>query len=473
MRLRNAVLAWAVVASSLGLFAAGASAFRHPNPTGRCRVQMFVAPRLINAGEPVTVFGDLICRGHASAANRVVRLFHHLRGEPGFSFVQSTTTDAQGFYQFQNVDAPIETTRIFYVRSHGAQSAVRRVRVAPAVTLSGPPEGTQILTGVANAVTFTGTVSPAAAEAGARVVLQRQNAVTGSEWRRIDSTRVAPDGTFSITHRFIVPGDASLRVIVRNRGHDVTGESNVLSYEISQAQNSALTIEASADPISYGQSVVLSGTLAGAANQPVTLLAHVTTQPGFAVVAQATTDSTGKYSFPAQAPVNSTYYKVQGGSESSAVLFEGVKVLLTAGVSSTSIAEGQALRFTGSVAPDHAGHVVYLERRNAAGTAFHVVEVATLTPQSTFSIAHQVYGTGAEIFRVYFPGGPENEGAPSQLFTIQVTPAPAATLQPEAPGNSSQPPEGSEAGGEKPDAELEGGGGKQHEGPPRHGRHHH
>jgi hypothetical protein len=456
MRLRRAVMVWAVVASSLGLFATGASAFRHTNPNGRCRIKMYVVPWRISAGEPVTIFGRLICRAPASSASQVVRLFHHVPGVPGFTPVQSTTTDANGFYQFQNADAPVETNRYYRVRSHGAQSANRGLRVAPQVTLAGPPEGTQIQTGVPNKVTFTGTVSPA--DVGARVVLQRQNALTGSEWRRIDLGRVQADGTFSITHTFVVPGDASLRVLVHSQGlrsqsRNVAGESNLLSYEISQAQNSELTIEASANPILYGQSAVIGGTLAGAANQPVTLLERLATHPGFTPVAQATTDGSGKYSFPAQAPVNSTFYEVQSGSKTSAVLFEGVKDLLAAQISASTVQEGQTLTFTGSVAPSHPGHVVYLERRNAAGTAFHVVEVGTLSAQSTFSITHQVYGTGTQVFRLYVPGGPENEGAPSQLFTVTVTPAPAAALKPEAPGNSTLPSEGSESNGEKPATE--------------------
>ncbi len=464
LRFKSAVSICAAAALSLGLFATGATAFRHPSPNGRCRIRMYAAPRRISAGEPVTIFGRLVCRREPRAAEQVVRLFHHVPGVPGFTFVQSTTTDANGFYEFQNADAPIETSRLFHVRAHGAESANRIVRVAPRVTLEGPPEGTQILTGYPNRVTFTGTVGPA--DIGARVILQRQNATTGGEWRRIDAGRVQENGAFSITHTFIVPGDASLRVLVRGERRDITGESNVLSYEISQAQNSELTIEASADPIAFGQSVTIGGTLVKGATQPVTLLARTAHQPGFAPVAQATTDANGKYSFPAQVPVNSTFYEVQGAGKTSAVLFEGVKYLLAAQISATTVQEGQTLTFTGSVAPSHPEHVIYLERRNAAGTAFRVVRVATLTAQSTFSIGYQVYGTGSQVFRVYIPGGPENEGAASEPFAVQVNPAPAAALVPEAPGNSTAPSEGSEAGSEKPGVEGEG------EGPTTGGREH-
>ena len=482
--------------SSLALFATEASAFRHPSPNGRCHVGMVVAPRQITADEPVTIFGRLVCRGRANAADRVVRLFHHILGTPGFTYVQSTTTDAQGFYQFQRADGVVETNRIWHVRSHGAESANRGVRVAAQVTLSGPPEGTQILTGVANKVTFTGTVTPA--DVGARVILQRQNALTGNEWHRIDSGVVEASGAFSITHTFIVPGDANLRVLVLSQGRNVPSPSDALTYEISQAQNPALTINASADPIVYGQSVTISGVLAGGADTPVTLLARTARQHGFAPVAQTTTDGSGNYAFPAQTPVNSTFYEVQASGSScppnavcaqpqicaagppphcgtpgttSAVLYEAVRYVLTAQVSATTVLEGQTLTFTGSVAPSRPGHVIYLERQNASDHEYHVVQVSTLSPESTYSIPYQVFSTGTDVFRIKIPGGPDNGEAVSQPFTIQVNPAPATTLTPESPSNSSGPAEGSTSPseGEREGEERTGEGTQE----PPHGGHHH
>jgi hypothetical protein len=514
MRLRRRLaLACTVAISLLALLATGASAFKHRSPSGRCRVDIQVVPRRITAGEPVTIFGRLVCRGRASAADQVVRLFHHVLGAPGFTYVQSTTTDALGFYQFQRADGVVETNRIWRVRAHGAESANKGVRVAAQVTLSGPPEGTQILTGPANKVTFTGTVTPA--DAGARVILQRQNALTGNEWRRIDSGVVAAGGGFSITHTFIVPGDANLRVLVRSQGRNIPSPSDVLSYEISQAQNPQLTIAASADPIVYGQSVTINGTLAGGADKPVVLLARTAHQHGFAPVAQATTNGSGDYVFAAQTPVNSTFYEVEtstpscaagsppraacpiylcpahtacgGGSQAmsspvryeppvkSAVLYEGVRNMLSAQVSPTSILEGQIITFTGSVAPSHPGHVIYLERQDASGQGFHVVQVSTLSQESTFSIPYQVYSTGTVVFRVHIPGGPDNGGAASQLFAIQVAAAPAATLMAETPGNSSGPAEGSTSPSEveKEGEERETGARPPGEGESAPGRHHH
>jgi hypothetical protein len=255
-------------------------------------------------------------------------------------------------------------------------------------------------------------------------------------------------------------------VLVRSDGLNIPSASTPLEYEISQAQNPSLTISSSADPISYGQSVTISGVVAGApASHPVTLWARTVHQHGFAPVDEATTDASGNYSFAAQSPVNSTLYWVGTSAPGcstapplvkackarqlkSAVLYEGVKDVLTAQVSASTVQAGQALTFSGIVAPDHTGHVIYLERQNAAGTGFHVVQVGYVLPGSAYSIVHQVYVPGTKVFRVEIPGGPDNGRAISQLFTIQVTPAPASALTPEAPNNSSQPSEGQTTGSE-------------------------
>ena len=416
-------------------------AAKHPSANGGCDVNINVAPRLITSGDAVVVFGRLRCRGRfqqpSGASGQTVTLLQRTVGAGGFAVAGTTTTDARGFYEF-TVPA-VQSNSIFFVRSHGAASGRKRVRVAAQVTLTGPPEGTQLFTGSAHKVTFSGTVSPA--DEGARVILQRQNAATGNDWHRIDIGRVGASGAFTIVHTFVVPGDANLRVLVRSQRSNIPSPSNVLSYEISQAQNPKLTIQASADPISFGQSVTISGTLAGGAKMPVTLLARTARQRGFAPVAEVTADSSGNYTFGAQSPINSTFYRVRGARRSSAVLYEGVKDVLTAKVSQTTVQAGKSVSFTGTVAPDHTGHVIFLERQNASGMGFHVVQVATVGAGSSYSITHTVYDPGTKVFRVTIPGGPENEGASSPPFTITVTPALLA-LSPEPPDNSSLPAEG-------------------------------
>lgn len=439
MRLRNLVLALVAASSLPAMAPAGAWAQKHPSPHGRCGVSINVVPRLIESGESVSAFGRLRCANRGGGAGRTVRLLQHTRGTPGFSVVQTTSTDGAGFYELTT--GSISANSVFYVRSRGAASGFRAVMVLAHVTLTGPPAGTQLLTGVASRVTFAGSMSPA--EVGALVVLQRQNAASGNEWHRIDAGRVGSGGGYSITHTFVVPGDANIRVLVRSQRRNVPSPSEVLNYEISQAQNPQLTIQASADPIVCAQTVTLSGVLSAApTGTPVTLLARSARQLGFAPVSEAKTDSGGDYGFPAQSPIASTFYEVRGAGRTSAVLYEGVKDVLSAEVSTDSIQAGQPLTFSGSVAPDHTGHVIYLEQQNRSGIGFHVVQVATVGAGSKYSIVRTVYGAGIEVFRVKIPGGPENEGSASSPFTIHVTAAPAAALGPEGPGNTTVPPEG-------------------------------
>jgi hypothetical protein len=407
---------------------------------GGCQVNINVTPHRFTAGDPVVIFGGLVCQGGASVANQTVALFQHLPTGRGYSQVQSATTDAGGFYEFSSVGA-VNTESAWFVRSDGAKSLAVQVGVAAQVTLQGPPDRAQLLTGAANKVTFTGTVNPT--DAGSAVVLQRQDAAAGNVWHRIDAIgQVGPEGGFSIVHTFPHPGAANVRVVVTNRGHvnphNIPSPSNVLSYEISQAQIPGLTIQASADPISAGQSVTISGTAAPGAGKQVTLLARIGTQK-FVQVAKATTDGGGKYTFPAQSPTAGTLYMVKRAGKASAQLYEGVSDALTAQVSQTTIQAGQPLTFAGTVAPDHSGHALYLERQNASGTGFHVVQLAAVGSGSSYSIVHTVYDAGTDVFRVAIPGGPENEGAASAPFSIEVTPAPADALMPEAPGNSSLP----------------------------------
>ena len=290
------------------------------------------------------------------------------------------------------------------------------------------------------------------------MILQRQNALTGNQWRRIDSGVVEATGNFTITHTFVVPGDANIRVLVRSQRRNVPSESNILTDTVSQAENPELTIQASADPISSGEAVTITGKVAVGANRSLTLMARTARQSGFTPIAQTTSNSSGEYSFPAQSLLNSTFYRVDAGQPvcppgeacpaialkpvSSAVLYEGVKDVLSAQASPTTVQAGQSVTFSGTVAPDHTGHVIYLERQDARGTGFHVIQLSFVGAGSAYSIVHQFYDAGSKVVRVYIPGGPENQGAPSQPFTIQVTPAPASALIPEAPENSTTPPEG-------------------------------
>jgi hypothetical protein len=439
MRFRNLVAACVAATSVLALAPAGASAAPHPSPSGLCNVNISASPHLLEAGEAASVYGRLRCQNRARGAGQVVRLLQRTVGSSVFKVVETTTTDARGFYELTT--PVLDANSVFYVRSHRAASGNRMVKAFAHVTISGPAEGTALLTGVPNHVTFSGMVSPA--DAGALVVLQRQNAVTGNEWHKIDTGTVGPEGAYTIPHTFIVPGDANIRVLVRSGRRLIPSPSEDLSYEISQTQNPLLTIVSSLNPLEEGQATSLSGVLAGAAaGTPVTLMGHTIRQVGFAPVAEVMTGSGGAYTFPPLSPVASTFYAVRSGAKSSAVLYQGVRDLLSATPSKFTVAAGEPLTFAGTVTPEHSGHVIYLEQQDRSGTGFHVVQVAFVGAGSAYSIVHTIYDPGTAVLRVRIPGGPENEGATSKPFTITVTPASIDLLTPEAANNSTQPSEG-------------------------------
>ena len=430
MRSIKLTAAIAAALTLLMLAATGASArplgHKHEGAASKCRIDLFAEPHTITSGESVEVFGQLRCPG-GSTEGQTVTVYGRSVGSPAFKVLGTPTTAAGGFYSL--VQSDVTTDSSFYASALGARSATRNVRVAPVVTLKGVSETVPLFTGFRNRATFTGAVNPA--DAGAELVLQRENATSSEEWNAIQFGTVGEGGLYSITHTFEVPGDANIRVVVRPHGKfSVRGISNTLSYGISQKQNPSLTILTTSYSVPYGSPVTLSGILAAGAGKTVTLQAR-TFGKEFAPVTTTTTTTGGDYSFIVT-PLQNTRYRVTGGGLKSAVLFEGVKYILTVGASAKTVQAGQPLRFAGTVTPGTVGKLVYLERENSSGGGFHVVDGGSVEPGGTYSITDYIFGSGKAVFRVRIPGDPDNQQASSETFPIEVTPAPPSSLKPAA-----------------------------------------
>jgi hypothetical protein len=429
-------LAVAALALAPGLVApATAAARRQRGAAGGCQVSLSVASARLTAGEPATLIGSLSCPLPAEAAEQAITIDQHLAGTPGFSVVGTATSEADGAFQFTT--AALEANSVFYASAQGTRSSRQAVKVAPAVTIGGPPPTAALPHAARGAsasfeesvVTFAGDIGPV--PAGTRVSLQRESATASEDWRRIGFGEVQADGSYSIPHAFSASGPATVRVVVHARGQ-LAAASEPLTYEVAQRQNPRLTIAASARPLAYGHTLTISGVAAGAANEPLTLLGRARGGK-FVAIATVSSDSEGKYEFPVQSPSASTSYRVRGAHVSSTTIFEGVAPLLTAQVSASSLDAGQTLTFSGSIAPGHTGQSVYLERQNPSGVGFHIVATTTLDEASQFSIAHKVFAAGKQVFRVKVPRDEETQAVASELFTVQVQPAPASSLEPEAP----------------------------------------
>ncbi len=450
-RLPAALLLGALaLAAGAGLLAPGAASARREGRAGaqgRCALQLSAPAGELTAGEALTLSGSLICPTAEAAAEQTVTIYQRVAGTPGFSALGTTTTEASGAYTF-TIEA-LQTNSVFYARADGARSGHAAVKLTPLVTIAGPPAGSTLAVAgrragagassagdtLGNTVTFSGTVGPNGA--GARVILQRESSTIAESWRRIAVGQVGANGEYSIAHTFFAPGTINVRVLVRASGL-LAGVSEPLSLQIARPQNPRLTIQASPGPLSYGQSVTVSGIAAGAAHEQLTLLAR-TRQGAFAPVAAVTTDAAGDYSFPAQSPLQSTVYRVRSARTRSVTLSEAVRPLLTAAVSATAVQAGDALTFSGTLVPAHAGQAVYLERQNPDGVGFHVVAVGALDAGGTYSIEHTISGAGTQTFRIKVAGDGEQESVASQPFQIQVTRAAQVSLEPQAPGAGSPP----------------------------------
>ncbi len=390
--------------------------------TSACTIDLKAASRIATAGEPLILSGTLDCTEAQAAADQTVTLYQKLSHTPGFNISATTSTEADGVFQFSLSN--LEGNSVFYVGADAATSTHTSVKVAPQITIASPTAGTELFTGTfralrasaenTDAVTFSGTVS--AADAGATVSLQRE--YSKEAWHRIGGGGVVNDeGRFSIAHTFLRPGEASVRVVVHSHGLFVTSASAPVTYQISRRRSRQLTIASSANPSIYDQPVTISGTIPGTANRTVTLLAQVG-DGAFAPVAQMTSED-GRYSF-SESPTESTHYRAIAGNASSETLAQGVIYLLTPAGAPASVAVGSEVTFAGTIAPAHEGQLVKLERESAPGGAYSVIATTTLPASGSYSIPYTFTEATSETLRIAVPGNVGLLGAMSEPFTITV-----------------------------------------------------
>lgn len=102
----------------------------------------------------------------------------------------------------------------------------------------------------------------------------------------------------------------------------------------------------------------------------------------------------------------------------------GQVTILTPAPSPTSAKAGEELAFTGTVAPAHEGQTVDLERESLSGLhGYHVIASGAVSASSSYSIAYAFAAVGDALLRISVPGDAEIEGAASEPFQLEITPA--------------------------------------------------
>jgi hypothetical protein len=388
-------------------------------------------PNPIDAGESVLIYGQL---NTPPVAGQKIILYHHISGShQGFTVVGHTITDAHGFYEFTRGDGVVMTNRSWFTREDGVRGVHSRTvheRVAALVSIAASADNAF----TRHPITFSGHVTPN--HAGQVVLLQEQKG-NSDDWRTIKAGRLDGGSNYSIAHAWRVAGAHVVRVVLPRDLRNIRGESDPASVTIQQAEVADFTINSSDPIINFADSVTISGTLfmpgttTPEPNTAVTLYGRTAAQGHFVALGAGTTDASGNYSFT-QSPLHNTIYVVRTTlppRRHTAALFEGVRDLVSMSASSTTATVGQHITFDGTVTPDKAGHVVYLQKLGADGD-WHNVEVRFVHSDASFHFGWTFGNPGTKVFRARIPGGPFNLGGASAPVSITVTLPPPASLPP-------------------------------------------
>ena len=389
-------------------------------------------PNPITAGQGVLIYGQL--KGPANADRRIV-LYHRINPAPHFTPISVTRTNAAGFYEFVRADGIVVSNRNWFVRGPDfTHSHTIHERVSAAVTLNASSSTAT----TAQTVEFNGTVVPN--HRHERVLLQQQKSTSGTGWQTVASAYTNGASSFAIAHRFRSPGSYTLRAYFPGDPRNIAGESDMITLTVQQQQNPSFTISGSAAVITNGQTETISGTLykAGSTatpqpNVPVTLYGKQAYGGGFKALESGMTDSSGNYSFM-QMPIHNTVYRVRaasGKSEQTASLYVGVQDVVTIGLTPTMIAVGDSATISGTVTPQHTGHVIHLQEQNTAGNWVDV-ESGYVRPSSQYSFSYTPGQMGVEQLRVEITGGPVNVGSVSSTETLTVSGVAAVSTLPPA-----------------------------------------
>jgi hypothetical protein len=430
MRLRLAVLATLVTTLAAGAVSSVANAA----PGHNRGLTINAIPNPIDAGEGVFIYGQL---NVGPLDGQTIVLYRHLAGSGlGYTKVGQATTDSRGFYEFTRAEDVVLTNRSWFVREQGIHQIHSRTvveRVSALVSLSAST--TTAVTG--QPVVFTGSVTPD--HAFERVVLQEQT--NSGDWRDLKAGLVSGGSNYSITYRWRFAADHTVRVLFPGDIRNIAGTSDPVTVAVQQMQLPGFTINSSDQLIAYGQSVTISGVLGEPTaastpepNTPVTLWARNAYQIQFTPVGDTTTGSDGSYTFARQMPAYNTVYQVRttlAPHRHSAALFEGVQDVLTLTPSSTTSEVGGHVTFLGTVLPDKAGHLIYLQLLGADGD-WHNEEVRFVSGASTVPFGWTFGKPGMYKFRARITGDSSNVGGASAPVTITVSPAVSTTTLPPA-----------------------------------------
>jgi hypothetical protein len=434
MRLRFAVLASVLTA----FVAVAAPGVANAAPRHNHGLTINATPDPIVSGDAVLIYGQL---NRSHPGGKIIVLWHRINPSSHFSIIGFTKTTAQGFYEFTRAEGVVLTNRSWFVTAPFLPGNVhsRTVHERAAASLSLAASSTTSDTN--HAIMFTGSILPTMVHVGEHVWLQAQAGLSGDDWRTIKGGVINSNSSFTIPYRFLIPGTYELRAKFGGDDRNTMAVSDTVTVIVQQTEVPSFTINSSAPIIDEGHAATISGvlylppatptsTLVPAPSVNVTLWGREDNQT-FQALQHAFTGTDGSYSFTVM-PQHNTVYQVRTtfappAIRHSALLFEGVRDVVTLAASSPTSVVGQSVTFTGTVTPDKAGHVIELQKLGKDGD-YHTVALGFVNGSSAYKFVWKFGYPASHTFRTLVPGGPENASGHSSPVAVTVTLPPVPAL---------------------------------------------
>lgn len=166
--------------------------------------------------------------------------------------------------------------------------------------------------------------------------------------------------------------------------------------------------QSSANPVTYGKSVVVSGTVTGnpSAGLAIKLQANAFPYAGFVDVATSASSATGAYSFTVSPRVNTRYrvVTVDAPTVESSELFQTVAQKVSFRVSDKTPKRRSRVRFYGSVAPANDGGYVQVQKMTSTGAFKTVTKILLIDAGDTASrYSRKIRISRSGVYRILAP----------------------------------------------------------------------
>ena len=243
--------------------------------------------------------------------------------------------------------------------------------------------------------------------------------------------------TGALVWQYKTGGSDSLPAIANGILYVGSWDDYMYAFGTSQTalQSATLSIGPSAQSITSGSSLTLSGTLSPSQSGTVTIYESID-GAAFSVLTAATLNSgsysykfspsaVGSYQFYATWPGNSQYNSATSTTTSVTVTQAALKTAtLSINASSSSVTVGSSLTLSGTISPSQSGTVTIMESIN--GSAYTALTTSTLSSGS-YSYKFSPTEVGSYQFYASWPGNSQYNPAQSSTTTVSVTAVPLTT----------------------------------------------